>query len=90
MTNLEIALDIFKAEMLDKFKARADKHGERSVTVAGSNHLHEDGVTEGLWSHFYSEVDEFRRADHTQDEMAEAVDVANMAFLIWWKDSGMP
>jgi hypothetical protein len=90
MTGLEAALDIFKAAMLDKFQLRADKHGDRSVTVAGSKHLHEDYVSEGLWAHFYAEVDEFRRADHTEAEMGEAVDVANMAFLIWWKDSGMP
>ncbi len=88
MTTLEQALDSFRAAMLAKFQKRADKHGARSVTVAGDKHLHEDGVYEGLWHHFDDEVQEMRRAEHTEDEMGEAVDVANMAFLIWWRDRG--
>ena len=88
---LESALDAFKTKMLEKFRARAVKHGDRSVTIAGATYLHDDGVIRGLWRHFGAEVDKFRRADRdTQNEMDEAVDVANMAFLIWWKDTGMP
>ena len=90
MTDLEQALDIFKAAMLEKFHQRADKHGERSVTVSGSKHLHEPGVQEGLWKHFMLEVDEFNDAEYGTEEMEEAVDVANMAFLIWWENRGTP
>ncbi len=88
MTELEQALQCFSTDMLAKFQARADRHPGRSVTEVGRTLLDEPGVYEGLWKHFEDEVQEMREAGHTQDEMGEAIDVANMAFLIWWRDRG--
>ena len=87
-TKLEDALEDFKRAMQAKFEAVAYKHPDRSVTTVGNRLLDQEGVYEGLWEHFDSEVREFHEATHRDDQMAEAVDVANMAFLIWWRDRG--
>ena len=89
MTELEQALSDFRSQMLAKFQVRAERHPGRSVTEVGRRLLDEDGVYEGLWQHFEEEVQEMRDADHINEEMKEAVDVANMAFLIWWRDRGV-
>ncbi len=86
--SLESGLERFKQAMLAKFKARDRVFGERSVVRVGDALLKEDGVYEGLWEHFEAEVQEMRDADHIEDEIGEAVDVGNMAFLIWWRDGG--
>ena len=88
---LEEALDQFKAQMLDKFYARAEKHGDRSITILGSDAFIDEGTGDGtwaqLWSHFNQEVGEIRATlPESQEESAEAIDVANMAFLIWWSN----
>jgi hypothetical protein len=90
MTNPEFikALDRFRASMLAKFEARDVKQGERSVTRVGNALLQEHGVYEDLWQHFYEEVAEFQLAERAEEKVGEAVDVANMAFLIWWRDGG--
>ena len=76
--------------MLQKFQDQDQKQGERSVTRVGNTLLGEDGVKEDLWEHFEAEIQEMRDAEFTEEEMREAVDVANMAFLIWWWDNGPP
>mgnify|MGYP001581332559 CR=1 FL=1 len=83
---IELALTDFRAAMLAKFRARDTKQGERSVTRVGNTLLNQDGVLKGLWEHFESEVREFRQATSLDDSMGEAIDVANMAFLIWWRE----
>lgn len=83
---LEEALDAFKAAMLAKFALRSEKHGDRSVVIAGNKHLRDEGVYEGLYEHLGDEIEELWATNQdTPEQMDEAVDVANMAFLIWWR-----
>ena len=80
---LEEGLTKFHEAMLTKFYDRAEKQGDRSVTVVGDNLLQEQGTYIKLWAWLLDEVKELQEASQ-EEEAAEAVDVANMAFLIWW------
>lgn len=81
---LDAALKRFTVAMKDKFQARAYKHGERSVTKVGDSVLREPKVFNELINHLISEVIELLQNYHSLDEH---IDVANMAFLLWWHDN---
>ncbi len=83
MTELERALDEFRAAMLAKFILRAPRQGDRSVHIDGNLDRMDLAHVE---SHYADEVRErFEFADITPEEAAkEDVDVANMAFLDWY------
>lgn len=80
--NLKEALKQYQAEQLEKFRARDEKNGERSVTRVGARYLNEPGIRLGMLHHLNEEVRELIDAD--LNDSREAVDVGNMAFLIWW------
>ncbi len=85
---LEEGLDLFRESMLIKFQLREDKHGERSVALVGDTLLQEEGAGEKLMHHLGLEVVELQIAKNDSESMDEAVDVANMAFLLWWRHLG--
>lgn len=76
--NFEDALECFKLCMRDKFVAKDAKHGERSVLRLPAIELD----AQSLWEHWLAEVEEFRA---NPNDYTEAVDVANMSFLLWWR-----
>ncbi len=71
---------------LAKFVARDHRQGWRSVTRVGNTLLNEPAVHEGLVAHLEDEVQEMKDAETPDEESKEAVDVANMAFLVWWRN----
>ena len=80
-------LDAFRLEMLDKFKAVEHKHRGNSVTDESIDWLTFDWSQ--IEAHFWGEIDEVKGAmRHGSSELQtkELVDVANMAFLLWWKE----
>lgn len=79
---LEEALSQYQSEMLSKFKLRDSKQGRRSVTRVGAKYLNEPGVRVNLFHHLNDEVQELINSE--LGDAWEAVDVGNMAFLIWW------
>ncbi len=82
---LEEAVGVFAREMVAKFYLRDDRQGERSVTRVGNRLLTERGVHKGLLLHLDDEVQELKDAIDLSEERKESVDVANMAFLLWWR-----
>ena len=82
LEKLEGALTEFKAQMLAKFRDQRNKYGDRAVTKVGRTLLNESGVEKGLWKHLLKEIKEFKAAP---GDTSEAVDVANLAFLLWWR-----
>ena len=80
--SLSSGLKRFKTAMTSKFEARTVKHGPRSVTVVSDSLLREPGVFPGLIEHFHAEVNELIETGY--QDSSEQVDVANMAFLMWW------
>lgn len=81
---LEEGLDLFRDAMLAKFQLRDERQGVRSVTRVGNLYLNEQGVIEGMMEHLDEEVAELKDAPISGQKAGEAVDVGNMAFLIWW------
>ena len=77
--NLNERLDAFRAEMFAKFKRVEHKHRGNSVTDDEVDWLTFDW--EKIRDHFWEEVEELRKSP-TDDK--ECVDIANMAFLLWW------
>ena len=81
----DTAIASFVKEMRLKFHARHEKQhkrGAKSVLDPGFTSADLDGPHIG--EHFREEVAELIAADE-EHRPGEAVDVANMAFLIWWK-----
>lgn len=83
--DVETGLDLFRDAMLAKFRLRAERWGERAISVAGDSLLSEPGQLQILRGHLDDEIDELRAAPYLDEEAREAVDVANSAFLIWWR-----
>ena len=76
--------------MVDKFKRMDHKHGDRSVVRAGYAMRDVNDLSDGILSHLMDEVTELKGEMNITDAnpllvMGEAVDVGNMAFLIYWK-----
>ena len=82
--SLESALVRFNVAMLEKFLARDAKQGERSVVRVGDSKIREAGIFDGMLSHLFEEVSELADEPHSDREQ---VDVANIAFLLWWHDN---
>lgn len=76
----EQALNEFKVDMLSHFEAKIPKYGPLPTL----ERLQGDSYN-GLIEHFFEEVNEFATSKNLSEEAYEAVDVANMAFLIWWR-----
>lgn len=72
------ALFAFNGEMLRKLQACDAKHQESSVM---RHNVTEVLTQEAILDHFEKEVAELRASPR---DKTEAVDVANMAFLLWW------
>lgn len=72
-------LSDFSNEMLTKFRAVERKHQYDSVTDDAVNWARLDW--ESIEKHFWREVKEVRAKRRRGKEY---VDVANMAFLMWW------
>lgn len=76
--NIHEALAAFEAAMLAKFAAVDHKHGKPSIfevaTGAGFDRA-------SLVAHLQNEIVEWL---HAPESVTELVDVANMAFLLWW------
>lgn len=100
--NVNERLDTFRAEMFAKFKAVEHKHRRESVTddrvdwlafdwAAIESHFIEEfaeyfNLTQGETNQLYGLV--YTRKNKLDPNSAkEAVDVANMAFLLWWRRS---
>ena len=81
--NLAEAATAFRSEMLEKFYARHAKNAANGGKSVVDTPITEIDVKD-LRVHFYDEVAEFENALEGAEERDEAVDVANMAFLIWW------
>jgi hypothetical protein len=80
-------LDAFRKEMFEKFLAVEHKHRGNSVTDDSVNWLHFDWSQ--IEAHFWEEIDEVKgamRHGSSETQTKELVDVANMAFLLWWKE----
>ena len=86
--DLETGLEQFKQAMLEKFRAREEKQGARSVTRVGTRLLDQEDIYSWLHERFSSK--EFGTAVSFEAEAKEAVDVANMAFLIWLHNTTFP
>ena len=74
--------------MLAKFYAVEHKHKGDSVTDDSKDWLHFDW--QGNDAHFWSEIDELTEASNQGDRIQatkELIDIANMAFLLWWRGS---
>jgi hypothetical protein len=76
--------------MVTKFKHVDHKHGDRSVVRPGYKMDDIEHLNDGILSHLMNEVDELKGELVTRNAkrlfvMGEAVDVGNMAFLIFWK-----
>ncbi len=84
---LEDALFEFSAAMLAKFYQRAEKWGDRSVTIPG---VLDSTNIDFLRNYLDREMQELHDALPGPEEMGEAVDVANLALLIWWRNQVQP
>ena len=81
--NIAPALEMFNGLMYKKFYDRVEKWGEDSITIPGNINK---ASMESIKDYFDGELEELVSATNPEDEMGECVDVANMAFLIWWKN----
>ena len=73
-------LNQFKHEMYDKFVEVDGKHQGESVL---DDNIDWDSFNwNAIESHFWEEVEELRQSNH---DSKECIDVANMAFLLWWR-----
>lgn len=72
------ALVAFSKEMQEKLELRAERKREKSITLLSPDKVFS---WDEIWGAFVSEVNELTSAPH---DTTEAVDVANMAFIIWW------
>ncbi len=75
--DINLALERFETYMLLKFSARSGKHPNDVLNVANGK---EYEIAQ-LEAHFRSEITEWLEQPSDMDEM---VDVANLAFLLWW------
>jgi hypothetical protein len=86
MSDLERALDEFRAAMLAKFHLPrvVARWGPTSVTLDGNL---DRMVDADVWSHYQEEFVERMKARTEADRAAEDIDVANLAFLSWYANS---
>lgn len=80
-------LDRFRKAMFDKFVAVEHKHLGNSVTDDKVDWLTFDWSQ--IEAHFWEEISEVKlamRHGSSRMQMKELVDVANMAFLLWWHE----
>ena len=56
----------------------------RSLKEIGNLYLNDQGAIEGLMEHLDEEVTELKDAATSGQKAGEAVDVSNIAFLVWW------
>jgi hypothetical protein len=78
-------LDAFRTAMFDKFKQAEHKHRGESVMDDKIDWMSFNW--RAINSHFWEEVRELQAAISNGDGNSvkdELVDVANMAFLLWW------
>lgn len=81
MSDLERALNEFRAEMYAKFIRRAPRQGDRSVHLDGNlDRLDPEHVER----HYKAEQLERSLARTPEERAGEDIDVANMAFLDWY------
>ena len=87
---LRARLERFSDEMFKKFLAVEYKHRKNSVTDDATDWFtfDWDAIEEHFWEEV-SEVNDTLKNPHASDEIRakELVDVANMAFLLWWAKS---
>ena len=69
----------FKEEMIRAFIGAEYKHKEESVTDDEFDWRNFDWVA--IEEHFWKEIDELKENPGSPKEL---VDIANMAFLLWW------
>lgn len=74
----KVAFGVFTRQMRTKLELRAKKYEDKSITRTTPVAVF---TWDEMWIKFESEVKELRDAPHDQSEM---VDVANMAFILWW------
>lgn len=82
---LENAIRIYAKEMVEKFHLKSADYGARDVTIVANRLLTEPGVLEGLLAHLADEIQEFKDGVDFDDRRREAVDIGNLAFLLWWR-----
>lgn len=83
MSDLERALDEFRAAMLAKFNLPRvlARWGPTSVTLDGNL---DRMVDADVWPHYQEEMVERIKARTEEERAGEDVDVANLAFLSWY------
>jgi hypothetical protein len=84
------AIEKFVNAMVEKFKKVDHKHGDRSVVRKGYVMHPLDKAEDGIYQHLRQEMHELSLemiAEKIDSNcvMGEAVDVGNMAFLLFWK-----
>lgn len=72
------ALQEFREAMVTKLEATDHKHGARSALRIAAGH---DMDLASLQQHM---ILEFQEWSEEPDSQVEMVDIANMAFLLWW------
>ena len=84
------ALEQFVYAMVNKFQRVDHKHGDRSVVRQGYEMRELSRSDDGIFAHLRDEVKELsdemlaERIDPASVQ-GEAIDVSNMAFLLYWK-----
>ena len=72
------AMHAFGGAMMDKFIERIERYGEENSWTNGDPLRFKRW---DVWTHFLDEVDELKANPRDEREM---VDVANLAFMLWW------
>ena len=83
-SNLKAFLKEFQEAQFAKFKSVEHKHRGNSVTDDEVDWMTFDWAA--IENHFWEEVEEYRIAN-PDDRHKELIDVANMAFLLWVKET---
>lgn len=86
--NLLDRLAQFQKEQMARFIAVEHKHQRNSITDDNVDWRKFDW--RAIEEHFWQEVDELKgafRHGSSQTQVKELVDVANLAFLLWWHES---
>ena len=81
MRKIDKYLREFNKAQIDKFEKRKNKHTDDNVTDDNTDWSKLDFMD--LYNHLMDEIVEFEHAETPARMRDEAIDVANLAFLVW-------